>query len=482
MRNGAMAAGMTHSGDVADAEVMTHVVVELGESNLWVSVHSPGGRVTRPALVAGRPDGQFPAALRVTSSGRWFWGAHRRHADDEVLVTDILSRVDDPVPLVVGSSRVPAAYLVAQQVSTLYQAVATGSRHQLVLVHPVDLSERGRAMVEDELRRRLPAGTPVAWVSRAAAAVGALPECDELVEGDVVGVLHVGGTTSEAVAWRQSATGGSIGPATVDRGHAGHALDDTLLTAVLPTEARRSDDAPVDVAHLRAECAHAKVLLSSETAADVDVAGRPVRLVRGEVEELTRRLLARQLDTLSAVLAQQPPGAAVRFVVLIGGGAGAPYLVEAASERFDVPVLSIPRVGEATSVTARPTSAPAGAGAAGAETPEPEGAAEAHEAADRKPSTAATRRPCARPAAPAGRSGRRPCSSGRVGHPPERPSRAPSPHRHATSCPSRGCGGRPRGPLGRRTEPRALPRGHRSDGVRRRGRCCRTSRYRGASH
>lgn len=392
MRNGAMAADVVRTGDERDAKVMTHVVVELGGTNLWVSVHSPGGRVTRPALVAGRPDGQFPAALRVTSSGRWFWGAHRRHADDEVLVTDILSRVDDPVPLVVGSSRVPAAYLVAQQVSTLYQAVATGSRHQLVLVHPVDLSERGRAMVEDELRRRLPAGTPVAWVSRAAAAVGALPECDELVEGDVVGVLHVGGTTSEAVAWRQSATGGSIGTATVDRGHAGHALDDTLLTAVLPTEARRSDDAPVDVAHLRAACAHAKVLLSSETAADVDVAGRPVRLVRGEVEELTRRLLARQLDTLGAVLAHQPPSAAVRFVVLVGGGAGAPYLVEAASERFDVPVLSIPRVGEALSVSALPT--PSGAEATAVDRPEPEGAAEAHGATDRDPA-AATRRPWA---------------------------------------------------------------------------------------
>lgn len=392
MRNGAMAADVVRTGDEGDAKVMTHVVVELGGTNLWVSVHSPGGRVTRPALVAGRPDGQFPAALRVTSSGRWFWGAHRRHADDEVLVTDILSRVDDPVPLVVGSSRVPAAYLVAQQVSTLYQAVATGSRHQLVLVHPVDLSERGRAMVEDELRRRLPAGTPVAWVSRAAAAVGALPECDELVEGDVVGVLHVGGTTSEAVAWRQSATGGSIGPATVDRGHAGHALDDTLLTAVLPTEARRSDDAPVDVAHLRAACAHAKVLLSSETAADVDVAGRPVRLVRGEVEELTRRLLARQLDTLGAVLAHQPPSAAVRFVVLVGGGAGAPYLVEAASERFDVPVLSIPRVGEALSVSALPT--PSGAEATAVDRPEPGGAAEAHGATDRDPA-AATRRPWA---------------------------------------------------------------------------------------
>ncbi len=392
MRNGAMAADVVRTGDEGDAKVMTHVVVELGGTNLWVSVHSPGGRVTRPALVAGRPDGQFPAALRVTSSGRWFWGAHRRYADDEVLVTDILSRVDDPVPLVVGSSRVPAAYLVAQQVSTLYQAVATGSRHRLVLVHPVDLSERGRAMVEDELRRRLPAGTPVAWVSRAAAAVGALPECDELVEGDVVGVLHLGGTTSEAVAWRQSATGGSIGPATVDRGHAGHALDDTLLTAVLPTEARRSDDAPVDVAHLRAACAHAKVLLSSETAADVDVAGRPVRLVRGEVEELTRRLLARQLDTLGAVLAHQPPSAAVRFVVLVGGGAGAPYLVEAASERFDVPVLSIPRVGEALSVSALPT--PSGAEATAVDRPEPGGAAETHGATDRDPA-AATRRPWA---------------------------------------------------------------------------------------
>ena len=355
MRDGAMAAGTTHSGAVSDVEGMTHVVIELGETNLWVSVHSSGGRVTRPSLVAGGADGQFPAALRVTSSGRWFWGARCRHADDEILVSNILSRVEDPVAIAVGSSRVPAAYLVAQQVATVYQAVSTGPRHQLDLVHPADLSERGRATVERELRRRLPAGTPVAWVSRASAAVTAAPECGDLADGDVVGVLHVGGTTSEAVAWRQRTAGGEVGPAHVDRGNAGHALDDALVAALLPTGAGRPDNEPVDVAQLRADCAQAKVMLSSETAADIDVAGQPVRLVRGEVEELTRRLLARQLDTLSAVLALQQPSTTVRFVVLVGGGAEAPYLVEAASERFEVPVLSVPRVGDAIPAGSLPT-------------------------------------------------------------------------------------------------------------------------------
>ena len=354
MRNGAVADDMTHSGAVNDAQAMTHVVIELGETNLWVSLHRPGGEVSRPHLVTGGADGQFPASLRVTASGRWFWGARRRHADDEVLVTNILSRVDDPVPLIVGTSSVPAAYLVAQQVATLFRAVVRGPGHQLDLVHPVDLSEQGRDAVEHELRRRLPAGTPVAWVSRAAAAVTAVPEVAELTEGDVVGVLHVGGTTSEAAVWRHSAQGGDVGPAHVDRGHAGHALDDTLVAAVLPTRADGRVHGAVDVAHLRAECASAKVVLSSETAADVDVAGVPVRLVRGEIEELTRRLLARQLDTLAAVLALQPQGAPVRLVLLVGGGAQAPYLVEAASERFDVPVLSVPRVGHALPTSALP--------------------------------------------------------------------------------------------------------------------------------
>jgi hypothetical protein len=70
---------------------------------------------------------------------------------------------------------------MARQVATLVGLVKAEPPARLTLVHPVDLSRRGRAIVERHLRRRLPSGTEITWVSRAAAAVASSPECADLV-------------------------------------------------------------------------------------------------------------------------------------------------------------------------------------------------------------------------------------------------------------------------------------------------------------
>jgi hypothetical protein len=345
---------------VPPSRVMTEIVVELGETNLWVTLER-AGTFSRPELVRGAAPGQFPADLRVTEAGRWFWGAQRVRAGD-VLVSNILSRADDPVPMVVAGQVIGGAEMLARQVATLFSLVKPGAPSRLTLVHPVDLSPRGRMAVESHLLRRLPADTRVRWISRAEAVVAAAPECADLAAGDRVGILHVGGSCVEAAVWRQSsASSGEVVAVRVDRGNAGHAVDDALLGALCHgTGLGRSQERPsVDLPRVRRACERAKISLSAETAADVDVDGVPVRMVRSDVEELSARLLARQLDILGTAVSRSDQDAApVRMILLVGGAASAPSLVEAASDRFDVPVIAVPRVGDRLARSAKTDTGP----------------------------------------------------------------------------------------------------------------------------
>ncbi len=327
------------------AAVTTEVVVELGETNLWVTLERAGS-VSRPLAADDAAPGQFPAQVRVSESGQWRWGSGRNLAAGEVVVGDLLSRVDDPVPMVVGGDAVLGAEAVARQVAALWQRVAPSAPSRLTLVHPVDLSRRGRMTVERHLVRLVPAVGSIRWVSRAAAAVAAAAECADLDPEDQIGVLHVGGRSVEAVVGTTAAlSSGAVHALRVDHGGAGHAVDDTLLAAV---RTGGEELHPSDLEGLRRECERAKIALSSETSVDLDVRGMPVRLVRADLEELSARLLARQLDTLETVRVQsERAGSPLRLILLVGGAAAAPALVEAASARFELPVVAVPRLGDA---------------------------------------------------------------------------------------------------------------------------------------
>ncbi len=149
------------------------------------------------------------------------------------MLSHLLSRVDDPVPLVVQGRSVLGAEAVARQVAALWQRIAPSGPSRLTLVHPVDLSRRGRATVERHLVELLPAATSVRWVSRAAAAVAAVAECADLDPDDRVAILHVGGSSVEAVVGTTATlSSGAVHAVRVDRGGAGHAVDDSLLVAL----------------------------------------------------------------------------------------------------------------------------------------------------------------------------------------------------------------------------------------------------------
>jgi Hsp70 protein len=336
------------SHGAASSTLITEVVVELGETNLWVSVER-AGVVTRPVLGHDGEPGQFPAVVRFSGAGQWCWGVRGSVRPGDVELSHLLSRVDDPVPLVVAGRPLLGAEAVARQLAALWHRISPPAPSRLTLVHPVDLSRRGRASVEHQLADLLPAAIAVRWVSRAAAAVGAVAECADLDPQDRVGILHVGGSSVEAVVGTPAdLSAGDAYTVRVDRGGAGRAVDDALVRALSSPGIGDADRPLADLSSLRRECERAKIALSTETAVDLDVAGMPVRLVRADVEEQSARLLARQLDALDTARAQSGSNASpLRLILLVGGAAAAPALVEAASARFDLPVIAVPRLGEA---------------------------------------------------------------------------------------------------------------------------------------
>ncbi|GAA4403415.1 hypothetical protein GCM10023168_14930 [Fodinibacter luteus] len=316
------------------------VVVELGETNVWVTLSTPSGAVAPPGFEQTGTSGRLPAGAAVAPDGSWRWGVERGKLTEGVVVSGFLARVDDPVPLVVDGHRCPATELVARQVEHVVRLASDGRRPSLVsVVHPDEMSHRSVRAISSALEL----DAPVRWVTRAEAAVTAAASAGDLDAGDVVACLHVGGAGCAASVWSVDDAPRRLGPVRSEPSCAGAALDDQVVRAV---ESSASPTARGPRAELRSVCSSAKARLSCETAVDVPVGDTVVRLVRTELEEISAPLLARQLDTLADALALAGVEAStVRSIVLTGGSAAAPGLVEAAGSRFDAPATVVDRLG-----------------------------------------------------------------------------------------------------------------------------------------
>jgi hypothetical protein len=105
------------------------------------------------------------------------------------------------------------------------------------------------------------------------------------------------------------------------------------------------------------ECERAKVSLSAETAVDLQVDGEAVRMVRGDIEQLSARSSPASWTPSHRADLSERDGSPLRMILLLGGAADAPSLVEAASVRFEVP--SSRCRGSARSSPSRSASRPA---------------------------------------------------------------------------------------------------------------------------
>ncbi len=324
-----------------DADDDIQVVVELGETNIWVTLVTKRGRHAPSELTRVGDAGCVPAGVAVDTDGTWRWGVDRHSSDAGALVIGgFLSRVDDVVPLVIDSVRIPATELVAGQVSHVVTLATTGHREPslVTIVHPDEMSARARQAIGTAVS----VAAPIRWVGRAEAAIAAACANGDLEPHDVVASLHVGGSTCVASVWSSELPPRRLGPFRTESACAGSALDDRLVGTLIASHTAPTTQSRIA---LWSACSEAKVLLSSQTSADLRVGDTPVRLVRTELEEISAPLRERQLEALADALALAGvETSSLRTVLLTGGAAAAPGVVSAAGARFDAPAWVVGRL------------------------------------------------------------------------------------------------------------------------------------------
>lgn len=327
-----------------DGHAGRQVVVDLGESYVRVRILT-GGEVIEPAWADDSSDaGTFGGGVVLGEHGRLHCGVRPLDSKFPEAVTGFLSRVDDDVPVIVGRESVPAATLVAAQLTEVVDRVEAefGRVALLTVVHPDSMTPGGRLRVAC----RLPASFDVRWRSRAEL-VASRDTVSEPGHSRIA-VVHLGQATVEASIWSPGVAPRRVGDVVVTRACGGTASDDAILDAVATSDV----DAGRGPSTTRQACSAARRRLDGATAADVlrgdeadpARATSTFRLVRSELQELTRDVLDQQLSVLRSAIARSGITAdAIGSVVLTGSGSTAPGAVEAFSEMIGGPVRVVPR-------------------------------------------------------------------------------------------------------------------------------------------
>lgn len=303
-------------------------------------------KVTTVMLAGDRPD--IGTMAFVTDSGEVRFGEEAEDAassDPERAVRDVMHRIGDGVPLVVGGFAIPAEQMFAELVSWVVEVASAqhgGHPNALAIVHPT----RWR-------------GHRVAAVSRALAAVGIdapllLPSASAALEHDaaarspgrIVGVYDLGASTFEASVFRDGST--PITTVSLDRG--GSDVDRLLLRHVLGMlrGGRRgsvhNDLAPGELAAIRRSVVSAKETLSARADASIEITAvgheATLRVTRSEVEAITAALIDETADAFEQALDDAGVSAAdLDEILLVGGSARIPLVAQVLSERLDRPIV-----------------------------------------------------------------------------------------------------------------------------------------------
>jgi molecular chaperone DnaK (HSP70) len=261
-----------------------------------------------PSVVFIRDDGEVIVGEAAEQQGA---------ADPSRLVREFKRRIGDAVPLIIGGSPYSAQALTARLLAWVV-GIATerqGSPPEHVCVTypanwgPFKRDLLGQAIEMAGLRnvatstRTEPEAAAIAYASR-----------DRVAEGDRVAVYDLGGGTFDAaVLMREGAGFRLAGPPEGVEQLGGIDFDEAVfrhvLTAIGDDVAELDDTDPATataLARLRRDCVEAKEVLSFSVDTVVPVAlpgiSRPVRLTRGELDDMLRPAIGETVAATRRVL------------------------------------------------------------------------------------------------------------------------------------------------------------------------------------
>ncbi|SJN27340.1 predicted protein [Microbacterium esteraromaticum] len=268
----------------------------------------------------------------------------------EHLVRDFMPTIGDHVPIVVGGFAISAEELFARMVLWIVSAAAIerGSRPGIVAIaHPTGWCGYRADAVRAHLHRM---GLHDVLLVPSAVVV-AQHHASSSSRSHTVGVYDLGGRSFEASVLRGAAPLGT--PVRAELG--GSDVDAALMRHVLalsapPLAALESGAAAGSPTIDRAELVDARravvaakeaLSVSADTSVQFSLGGRAssVRLTRSELDMLASAVVTASVDTMERALdAAQVDAIDLDEIILVGGAARIPLVVQSLSDRLDRPI------------------------------------------------------------------------------------------------------------------------------------------------
>ncbi|MEW2482255.1 Hsp70 family protein [Mycobacterium sp. NPDC049093] len=262
-------------------------------------------------------------------------------ADGELVLTDFVGRVGDPVPLVAADgSTHRAEQLLASAIEALTREVSPAHRPDASVVA---VPAHWNSAAFDSARRAMPG---VRVVPDSVAALTAIQSYPGLPARGAVALCDFGGTGTSLTLADAAAGFATIGQTVRFDEFSGDLIDQELLRLVLRNlEAEPAGTAAVTtLARLRDECRDAKERLSDQSATSLAGVRSAMRLTRAELDAVVDGPLSGVIEVLLDLLRRNGiHPAQLAALVTVGGGARIPLVTQRLSSAFRLPVTTVPQ-------------------------------------------------------------------------------------------------------------------------------------------
>lgn len=307
--------------------------------------------------VGGERDSTAVLAV-VTASGELLFGGEAEQeaaVHPERALRDVVRRIGDDVPLIAGGYAVSPQEVLARLTLWLIEAAATrfgSAPTSVALTHPADWQGHRIGLVEQALHdldvhaALLPTPIAAAREHRDGA------DTAHALGGSTLAVFDLGGSTCTATILRDTGAGlHQVSPAVVIDDVGGTGFDDALLAHALsmagsdPAALAAVPEGRTMLLGARDSVVAAKEALSFDGDAEMTVRMPErtalIRITRSEFEGMIGTDLDRAVEALDQALEQAHLSPEqLSEIVLVGGSAGIPLVVQRLSGRFDLPLAA----------------------------------------------------------------------------------------------------------------------------------------------